>query len=969
MKIDSYIPHKRHLLFTAISLSLLPISGTSLAQDDVAEEVIVTGSFIRRSEGFTSASQMTQFTAEDIDAEGTINMGEIIQNLSFVGGSESAITDSIQGTSSNSTSINLRGLGGNATLTLLDGKRTPTENINVLMPTIAIERLDIVADGAAALYGSEAVAGVVNFVSVKQYDGLKLELYSEGDDRGDFSDSQFSFLYGKELAPGFDIVIAGSQRDARELKWIERPDLMNAGLVFSSTANPGNFRVPIRDENGVLTGEAERQPDPSCGVERQDPSVEGANPNGFLLGGRCRFDFGDQRAFREPNQITTFYTRLNYEYSSDLSLSAQFNFSRQLENGFSSTSNPGGRDSQLPTIRGELPGNPFPAVDSNGNAVFARDANGDTLPDRDANGVVILDPNGIPFNEDVNFNGWRPLGKAQTVPSAIGTNFSNPDEGDDRFYHVVLQADFTVPFLDGWEGTAFYTYNLRQDQDRASQLFSFSALEQGLNCDVLLDRDACFNPFAPISPEFLNTQAVADSILTQDKEDNEVEANNFDLILNGNLLLGGFELPGGPIGMAIGYQRREDSFDNVPPASVINNDQFIGDQVLPFGASREVNAWFAEFSFPLLSNLSFEAAVRNEDFSSGQESTDPKFGLVWTPANWLTLRGTSGESFIAPTLTQLGAPQRCGLTNADDLFSTFSGFVASCSAGNPNLVSETADNLSFGVDFTPIDDLRISLTWGETDFTDRIVSTTTQDILRVDFFNFQQATGFTGIAGVDIPPEDMVKAWIANPLSDKRVIRNPNDVTNIERVLQSDSNASSILVQAYDLDIDYRFEIGNLGTFGVNLLATYMDTYEFQLSPDRPKQEAVGRQNNDFGAVPAVPELKANLRFAWSRGNHNANLAIHYIDNMKFDANDFSFQADAGFSNFRKVTKIKAWTDADLFYSYRNLALFGGNSSITIGARNIFDREAQKTGMTAGIIGELQDPLGRVLYARVNYEF
>ena len=105
------IPSKRSLLCTAISLSLLPIANVSFAQQSQVEEVVVTGSFIRRSEGFTQASSVTQLNAEDLENEGTLNMGEVVQNLSFVNGASSAITQTIQGTSSRTSTIDLRGLG------------------------------------------------------------------------------------------------------------------------------------------------------------------------------------------------------------------------------------------------------------------------------------------------------------------------------------------------------------------------------------------------------------------------------------------------------------------------------------------------------------------------------------------------------------------------------------------------------------------------------------------------------------------------------------------------------------------------------------------------------------------------------------------------------------------------------------------------------------------------------------------
>ena len=188
-------PHKRNLLCTAISLSLLPMAGATIAQDQQVEEVVVTGSFIRRTEGFTQASSLTQLDAVDLEQQGTLNIGEVVQNLTFVNGAASSVTNTIQGTDSRSSSVDLRGLGARSTLTLLDGKRLVNENVNALIPTIAIQRMDIVADGAAALYGNEAVAGVVNFVPYKSYDGFKVDTYAEQDSRGDYDEHSVQMLW------------------------------------------------------------------------------------------------------------------------------------------------------------------------------------------------------------------------------------------------------------------------------------------------------------------------------------------------------------------------------------------------------------------------------------------------------------------------------------------------------------------------------------------------------------------------------------------------------------------------------------------------------------------------------------------------------------------------------------------------------------------------------------------------------
>ena len=260
-------------LCAAIPLSLLPFGGASFAQDEAnVEEVIVTGSYIRRTEGFTQASSVTQLSAEDLEAEGTLNMGEVVQNLSFVNGGAAAITNTFQrsGADSRATNVDLRGLGPRATLTLLDGKRLVNQNVNALIPTIAIQRVDIVADGAAALYGNEAVAGVVNFVPYRSYDGLRVDSYAEQDSRGDYDEHSVQIMWGSQIGD-LDVVLAGQFRQTSRLGYDERPVLVNSGLTWSGTA-PGNYWLPTRDENGQYTGDSTSDripvPDPNCGQEK-----------------------------------------------------------------------------------------------------------------------------------------------------------------------------------------------------------------------------------------------------------------------------------------------------------------------------------------------------------------------------------------------------------------------------------------------------------------------------------------------------------------------------------------------------------------------------------------------------------------------------------------------------------------------------------------------------------------------------
>ncbi len=443
---------------------------------------------------------------------------------------------------------------------------------------------------------------------------------------------------------------------------------------------------------------------------------------------------------------------------------------------------------------------------------------------------------------------------------------------------------------------------------------------------------------------------------------------------------GGVELPGGPIGAAVGYQRRQSYDLAVPSAVEIAGDAYIGEPRDPVtGAKakeqitryrREVDAWFGELSLPILDNLELDLAVRHEDFDTGQKSTDPKYGITWQATDWLTLRGTQGDAFIAPSLNQLFAPSVCGLGEITDRFGPFSGFATRCEQGNPDLENESSESISYGFDLN-FGDFSFHLTYNETDFVNRIITALPLQIIELDFFNFQQATGFTGngVAADQKPSLQQLNAWLASGQSDARIIRNAADPYEILRVNTGSTNASSVVVEAYDIQANYSFVLDNIGDFRINLTATNIQSFIYQERPTTSVVEAVGKQNFATGAAPALPEWKANLRMVWINGNHSANVTVHYIDDISYDGSDFSFITRFANTTYRKVDTIKRWVDMDIAYTYRNFGLFDGNAAFTLGMRNATDRWAQKTTLFGGVVGELQDPLGRMVYARVNYEF
>ena len=989
---------------------------------------MVTGSYIRRTEGFIQASSVTQIDAQDLADEGTLNIGEVIQNLSFVNGSAATITNTIQDggfiQDSFNTEIDLRGLGERSTLTLLDGKRLARENVNSLIPTIAIQRVDIVTDGSAALYGNEAVAGVVNFVPYTSYDGLKVDGYVEQDSRGDYDEHSVQFLWGGDVGD-VDMVVAGQFRSNSRLGWDERNTLANSGLTFSSNA-PGNWYVPKRDESGAYVGpilepdangnpsvntdnvlsdrlrtnpDADMQdqprflptpgtPDPNCGDRSERTGYtpnEVANPYGFELLGSCYFDFGDTRSYREPTDTVQLFANASWDYSDDLSFSFQGFHTRLYETRYTSTSNPGeSRILELPAVRGEIPGNPFRAVDADGDPLFGQDNDGDGIPDRQSGVDVNNDgwddyivtgttDNGVPLYEDVVPRSLRPINKTHTQPSGHTSDMDNTGSTLDHVSRYSFQADFTVPGLDGWEGFAAYTYNYFERKLMAEQNYDIEAMKEGLRCNVVTERANCYNPFLVVDQADNNSRHVMDAIAARGYQYEENKLGLIDVVLNGEI--GGFELPGGAVGMAVGYQWRDESYTNTPSPVELAGDTWIGSpgKESVTSGSREVDAFFVEFALPLLPNLELEAAMRREEFSTGQESTDPKFGLTWGVTDWLTLRATTGDAFITPTLEQLLDPEVCGLTSVTDRFGPFSAFTTACESGNPNLENETAESISYGFDIE-VGDFNLSVTYNETDFENRIVTPEGQDLMAADFAAFKAATGFAG-NGRDAdqkPSEKQLTDWVSDPRSDERIVRDQGDLTTIRRIdgLQP-GNTEEVIVEAYDIQGGYHFST-DFGDFRLNLQATHIAHFYYREAEGGPLVDGAGLYNHETGAAPELPEWKINLRANWLMGNHSVSSTVHHIDALPYDGPTYTHM-DFFANTFRRPLgvrdgKVRAWTDMDIAYTYRGLTLWDGEGAFTLGARNVFDRQAQRSAEFAGVIGGLQDPLGRVIYARFVYD-
>ena len=466
-------------MFLASTVAVPALAQQQTAEDDDAiEEVVVTGSYIRR-DNFDSFSPVSVISVEDIQQAGTTNTADLIFNLPQNVGTEVLANPGASGSSSSSLRTggssqggiglaNLRGLGPRATMNLLDGHRLAFGDANFSYPQIAIERIEVLLDGASALYGSEAVAGVVNYIPAKRFDGFKVQF--ERKDQLDVSapDDKFALLMGQE-AERSNFLFAVEYRNRERLEQRDFSKYYNKSYneAFAATGFPGSAFLPRRNATGAITANlqrpTDRRIDPGCGATFMNPGLTDITDNyqtrwgtPSTTGQTCGTNFGQILDWNSELEQLHGYARFEYELTDNITFDTDVIFGRQ---DFNTRSTPGPLvANDLLPVPGDLAGNPYRAftdanfngtIDTGERLLFARDtcnfvdcARGDGFPDRDANGDGIADPiaqgkfgfpvllpsatadangNGIPdrfdaasgvaFNEDVTLTAWSPFGK------------------------------------------------------------------------------------------------------------------------------------------------------------------------------------------------------------------------------------------------------------------------------------------------------------------------------------------------------------------------------------------------------------------------------------------------------------------------------------------------------------------------------------------------------------------------------
>lgn len=670
-------------LVCVISVSLL--SPLASAEEDGAsiEEVVVTGSRIKRQDE-VSSSPIQTLSEDDLRIDGSLSLGETLQNLPSVGSSLNS--NGSAGTGHGSSSINLRNLGENRSLVLVNGHRWVNGagtrgfrdfvDMNTV-PQAMIERVEVLQDGATAIYGADAIAGVINLHTYQDFNGLRAKTYLGTSSESDRETLGVDILAGRDFGRT-NVTIALSYVDQDPIYTQDR-SLTAIPLNGLAIGTPeGLFR-----ESGLAAVVGFTPP--TAGITR-DPGADGS----VIANWRAADTNTDTFNRYENNYVVAPLKRSSIFLQSTTALNDKTSF--RVEALYNQRESDQLFSAALSNVRGGSRG----FIIANNPAV-------------NPFGILF---SGSDFRIDsfMNENGQRDnVQKVDTLRLGVGLDgeFSNSWSWD--------------TFLSYAENEATFSSVNQVDLDRQAL---------GLrNCDttgIVADVSDLVAGCVPINHFNTLTPAMVDYINFTGRDKNSATQLDFTFNVTGDL----FEMPAGALAFAAGVEhRKEEGLDT--PDSYINAAPRVNTYQTTSSAARDgtdadydLNELYVEFSIPLLSDrpgaesLTLDLASRYSDYSTFGDTTNSKVGLGYRPTDALMLRATWAEGFRAPSIIELfegtrntavpvvdpcsgGGAGLPGCSGVPPTYIQIAGNAPTTVGGNPTLQPETSENISYGLVFTP----------------------------------------------------------------------------------------------------------------------------------------------------------------------------------------------------------------------------------------------------------------------------
>ncbi len=990
--------------FALVSTTALAGTGVAFAQDTPSTDedldtVVVTGSRIPRSSEVEGTSPVLTIDRAAIEATGLTSIGDILFNISASdGGGLRNVTTSTNGSDGTQT-ISLRGLGATRTLVLVNGRRWVTSGITNqalvdlnTIPISVVERIEVLKDGASAIYGSDAIAGVINVITRKNFDGAEANVFLGGYSKGDGFQQAYDFTVGANndrwnavLSVSFTDqkpVFAGD-REISSVPTFGGGNLASGGFFGSGSNAGGNFvrcaGAPTATATGFRTcsavaggpftltaGEDGRQATDFRRFISYTTDGSGSSdrynfaPVNYLLQPIERFNVYGQGSVRltdriNANVMATYVKRDSNQQLAEVPLTMDIRGTSGPQWAFAPTAgsvfNPFGQDLRGANFRSIAVGPRKPYYDSDNTAVTLSLDGSFDLGGRD----MYWDAGYSYLNARITTRGENYI-NLFNLRRAVGNSRRNTVTGAleclDAANNVIAGC---VPF----------------------NVFGGADLGLGAGVITRAEYDAMINYISYTKNEF-----------------EEMTTKDYFANLSGSIV----DLPAGPLGFAVGLEHRRTNYVSSPDALIAgggSSDNFSE----PTSGAVNVDEIYAELNVPILADipgfklLELNLAARKSDYDSagtfGGAAVSPdiggdtakKIGLKWQVFDDLMLRGTFSESFRAPDVVDLysggaesfaAAADPCntvnfGLAITDQVLCQSQGVpvggvvqpnsqIRSLQGGNPDLKPEFGETTGFGIVYSPswVEGLNFTLDWYKIELEDVISFRNSQSILNACY----RDPGAPG-AAADPAQRAQFCSFVGR-----------DAVGNIIDLRQSQFNLAEGKVEGYDFVVSYAMPETAWGKFSFQWDNSYVT------------------ENTLFGTVGEYANsaptfrLRSNITTTWRKGDWDATWAMRYYSALDEDCTGYQnlFEygitpsdicpidiTDANGNYLRSENRIGSRIYHDLQVGWKT----PWNAKVAVGARNLFGKEPPYTfgSFAHSFDGAYDLPGGGYFYLQYNQKF
>lgn len=941
---------------------------TALAQstDDTVklEKYIVTGSNIPATEvaGEARTFPVQMIDRKLIDQSGVFSTTELLQRMSLSNGGGVPFTNNATGFTPGATAPSLRGLGPNYTLTLVNGRRLAPYPVGAggtsafvdinSIPLAAIERIEVLKDGASAVYGADAVAGVVNIILRKDYNGSTAQITYGNTTNKDSGDLNGSIIWGAGNENG-NLMIGLNYQHRNAI--FQRDRSYSAIPPFlSSNSSPANFQLSRAavlaalglPANGTIPGIA--------ATTNVFFGTTGPNQPGTLEPAA-----GNQNANNNGNLPASAYT-----YSTGRLSSYNFN---ESAGSFPDTTRKGlfaAWDRKLFGENVRVYGDAFYqdvfAIDE--LAPFATgnfETPGQTtivIPARTPNPILTpgeIAAGGVRTAATGAYNPFNPFNQDIAGSSRIRlAEFGNRIFKNHNVAFAVTGGLRAENIAGKWNLDASMRYSSISNNLNA-KLISTSRFLRAMNAaDPIFNPSSPsyigttqpYNPFGYYRNPIASNSAPVEFATHYQKDENVSRLLDAGATLNTASL---FEIPGGDVGFAVGTEFYREAITQLPDSALQAGDILGTSPSSPIARQRKIGSVFAEAEIPVVSDknamtgihrLSLNVAARYERFFTSDRSTFvPKVGIRWEPTDGsLVFRASYGEGFMEPSLYQLYSPPVAALTPiSDPATGNQEPEQNITTAGNPHLDPEDSKSINIGLVWSPKGALD-GFTWS------------------MDYWQIKQ----TG--QVSANPQDVVDRSVAHQalLPGEAVIRDfANNIVLVRSVFR---NLGITKVRGLDFSASYTWKT-SVGRFETGLTASYMDSYKNSTDISLPLVELIDTEVPGTSGDDAYLKWKGIGFLSWNQGGLSSRLQAVYTHGFQ----DFDINGDP----FR----VKATTTFDLQVAYQlyptkkgDRARWFSDTKLTLGCNNLLDKDPPFASSFAnnsnGYPGFIYNATGRFVY-------